>query len=233
MAKQKDQNQESGFEIIEESLTKSEQFIERNKKILSWIITGILGIALLYMAVKKYYFVPLEEEAQSQIFMAVRYFEKDSFKLALDGDGNYLGFNDIIDEYSWTKAGNLAKYYAGISYLKLGNYEEAISLLNDFESDDIMISVMALGAIGDAYAELGENQEAASYYEKAADYKENEFTTPMFLFKAGLMNELMGNNDKALELYETIKKEYPRSTESRTIKKYISRVKVKLGKDKI
>jgi TolA-binding protein len=233
MSKHNNQNHEDGFEVLEESLTKSEQFIERNKKILSWAITAILGVALIYMAVKKYYVKPMEDEAQAQMFMAVRYFEKDSFKLALNGDGNYLGLNDIIDEYGWTKAGNLAKYYAGISHLKLGDYEDAIDLLEDFDSDDIMISAMALGAIGDAYAEMGKNEDAASYYEKAAAYKENEFTTPMFLFKAGLMNEVLNNNEKALELYEKIEKEYPRSTEARTIKKYIARVKVKLGKDKI
>ena len=233
MSKDKKVHHEDGFEAIEETLTRSELFIERNKKILSWVIAGILGVALIFMAVKKYYIAPKEAEAQAQSFMAVRYFEKDSFKLALNGDGNYLGLYDIIDEYGWTKAGNLAKYYAGIAELRLGNYEKAIDLLKDFDADDLMIKPMALGAIGDAYADLGKNDEAASYYEKAANSSENEFTTPLFLFKAGLMYEILKDNDKALELYQKIQREYPHSTEARTIKKYIARVKDKLGKDKI
>lgn len=233
MSKKEKLKHEDSFETIEETLTKSEQFIERNKKVLSWVITIVLGVALIFMALKKYYWQPLEKEAQSQMFMAVRYFEKDSFKLALNGDGNYMGFYDIIDEYGSTKAGNLAHYYAGISNLKLGNYEKAIDLLKDFDSDDLMVSSMALGAIGDAYANMGKNEDAAKYYEKAATEHKNEFTTPTFLLKAGLMNELLGDNEKALNLYQTIKKEYPHSAEHRIIKKYIARVKVKLGKDKI
>ena len=227
----KEKNQEGkSFESIEETLSKSELFIERNQKLLTNIVLGILIVVAAYMAWKKYYYKPHAMEAQSQMFMAVDYFEKDSFNLALNGDGNYLGFYDIIDEYGSTPAGNLAHYYAGIANLHLGNYEEALDQLKSFSSDDLMISSMTLGAIGDVYAEMGDNDNAINYYQKAANNHPNDFITPIFLFKAGLLNEIIGNYNNALDAFETIQKEYPRSNESRDIKKYITRVKLLMNK---
>jgi tetratricopeptide (TPR) repeat protein len=225
----KQQEEEKGFETIEETLSRTEQFIEKNQKILSYIVIGILVVVAGYMGVKKYYILPHRVEAQSQMFGAVNYFERDSFNLALNGDGSFLGFNDIIDEYGNTPAGNLAHYYAGISNLRLGNFDEAISQLQSFSSDDLIISTMALGAIGDAYSELNDNEEAVSYYVKAVENNPNDFTTPIFLFKAGLMYEILGDWENALKYYKRIETEYPKSKEARDIQKYITRARIKLG----
>ncbi len=229
MSKKGNEPEGKSFETIEETLSKSELFIQKNQKILTNIVLGILVVVAGYMAWKKYYYKPHAMEAQSQMFMAINYFEKDSFNLALNGDGNYLGFYDIIDDYSHTPAGNLAKYYAGIANLHLGNYQEALDLLKSFSSDDLMVSSMALGAIGDVYAEMGDNDKAVSYYQKAAESHPNDFTTPIFLFKSGLLNQIIGNYDDALKAFEKIQKDYPRSNESRDVKKYITRIKILMG----
>jgi len=212
---------------IEVALTKSEQFIEDNQKTLSFIAIGIIVIISLYMSFQKFYIEPKEEDAKSSMFVAEQYFQKDSFNLALNGDGNYFGFLDIIDSYKMTKASNLSKYYAGICYLQLGDYEDAISYLSKFSSKDIIISAIANGAIGDAYSELKDYNKAISYYEKATKTP-NNFSTPIYLNKAAQLYEEIGNYKKALSLYEIIKKEYSKSQEGRNIEKYIARVKMEL-----
>jgi len=146
-------------------------------------------------------------------------------KLALNGDGSYPGFLQIIDDYGMTKSAKLAHYYAGIIYLNQGSYEEAIDHLEKFNTKDVMLAPMAKGAIGDAYMELGKKEEAAAQYVKAAETYNNEFTTPVFLQKAAWAYEDAGNKEKALEIYNKIKTEYPRSAESRDIEKYITRLK--------
>jgi tetratricopeptide (TPR) repeat protein len=160
------------------------------------------------------------------MFMAERYLEMDSLNLALKGDGNYLGFLDIADNYKMTKAGNLAAYSAGICYLYLGNYNEAIKYLDKYKKKDQVIASIAIGATGDAYVELGDLEKGASKYEEAADYAENSFNTPVYLMKAANIYELQKKYDKALSLYERIQDKYPESTEGSTIDKYIARVKV-------
>ena len=149
---------------VAEVYSKTERYIEENQKSLSVIVGAIVVIVGLYFGYQKLYIGPLEEEAQSQMYVAERYFEKDSLNLAINGDGNYLGFLDIIDEYGATQSGNLAHYYLGICYLKVGQYEDAIEYLSSFDSDDIMVSSIATGASGDAYMELGEIQDAVTYY---------------------------------------------------------------------
>jgi tetratricopeptide (TPR) repeat protein len=167
----------------------------------------------------------MEKEAKAQMFVAEQYFERDSFNLALYGDGGELGFIDIIDEYSVTQTANLASYYAGISFLHIGEYESAIEHLKGFESDDQIISQMALGAIGDAYSELEEYDKSFSFYMKAAEGKINEFTSPIYLMKAALIQEHLENFNKAIDIYERVKKEHPKSSEARHIDKYITRAK--------
>lgn len=203
--------------------SKTESFIENNKKVLSMVLGGIVVVIGLYFAYTQIYLGPKEIEAQSSIFMAEKYFEKDSLDKAINGDGVNYGFIDIIDEYSGTKTANLAHYYLGISYLRTGAYEDAIEQLKAFSSDDIMISSIAIGAIGDAYMELGNVDDAISYYEKAAKNNENELTTPMYLFKAGLAYEEKGDYAKAFDKYTTIKKGFSDSSEGRTIEKYLAR----------
>jgi tetratricopeptide (TPR) repeat protein len=148
----------------------------------------------------------------------------------LNGDGNYLGFLGIIDKYGVTKSANLSQYYAGVCYLKKGDFNKAIEHLENFDSDDEFVGPMATMAIGDAYMELNQAEKAAGYYEKAADQRKNEFTTPVCLMKAGWAYEDLGKFEQALKVYKRIKDEYPRSTEARDIPKYISKMEGLLKK---
>ncbi len=208
---------------IAETLGKTEQFIEDNKKSLSLIVGAIVLIVGGYIGYTKYIMQPKEESAAEQMYVAERYFEQDSLDLALNGDGNYPGFLAIMDDYSGTKAANLSHYYAGMIYLNKGQFEEAISHLKDYDGDDLMTGTLATGAIGDAYMELGNTDEAISYYKKAASNNANAFTTPMFLMKQGQATEIKGDYKKAGELYQRVKTDYPESAEARDIERYIGK----------
>jgi len=229
MTKKKHEQAPDAIESVEEALSKSEQFIEDNQNIITWVVIAIIAVVGIYMGYKKYVFEPKEENAQSQMFVAAQYFERDSFNLALNGDVNYPGFLAIIDDYSGTKAANLSKYYAGISYLHLGSYEEAINYLKDFKSDDEMLKPIATGAIGDAYMELGNKEKAAKYYVKAGELSKNNFTSPIYLMKAGQAYEMLNNYKEALALYKQIKENYSTTAEGRVIDKYIARAEKKLN----
>jgi len=224
MAKKLDKTEER-IVAVEEAFSKTEQFIEKHQKTIMIVVGVIIVVVLGYLGFKRLYIAPREKDAQSQMFMAEKYFEQDSLNKALHGDGNYLGFLDIIDQYSMTKSANLSHYYAGICYLKKGEFQNALDQLNHFSSGDEVVGPMALGATADAYMELGQTEKAASLYLKAADKRKNELTTPMLLMKAGMAYEIAGNNDKALEAYTRIKEEYLRSNEGREIEKYIARIK--------
>ncbi|MDC9721595.1 MAG: tetratricopeptide repeat protein, partial [Urechidicola sp.] len=147
------------------------------------------------------------------------------YLLGLDGTDGKFGFIDIAEQYSGTDAGNMANYYAGISYLKMKNYTEAISYLEKFSSDDEALGPIAKGAIGDAFADLNQQEEALDYYEQAANLRANDFTTPLFLFKAGNTALELGKSDKALGMFEKIQKLYPNSEEAKNIDIYISKAK--------
>ncbi len=205
-----------------ETLQKIEIFYKENGSIINGLLFGVIIIVGGIWAYYNLYLAPMEEEGQAQIFRAQQYFEQDSFNLALNGDGSYLGFIDIADEYGAVKAGNLANYYAGISYLNLGNYESAIEYLKEFDSDDIVISTLALSGIGDAYMEMDDIDKAQKYYEKAVDHIDNNLLSPMIMKKLALTLELKKNYKDAAETYRKIKKEYPNSTEAKEADKYIA-----------
>jgi len=224
--KKKIQKTEKQVESFEEALTRTEQFIEDNQKILTIIVGVIVVIVIGYTFFKKMVVLPKYKEALSQMYIAEDYFEKDSFNLALNGDGNNLGFVDIIDQYKITKAANLAKYYAGISYLRIGQYKEAIDYLTRFHSRDLMISVVALGATGDAWMQLGDKEKALEYYLKASKKTKADFITPVYLIKAGKVLENLKRYDEALKVYNEIKDNYPESEEARNIDKFITRVQL-------
>ncbi|MFC2086352.1 tol-pal system YbgF family protein [Bacteroidota bacterium] len=219
---------EQPVEIVENVLSRTEQYIEDNQKSLLIIVAVIAIIVGGYLGFEKFYVAPMENEAKALMFTAEQYFEIDSFNLALYGDGAELGFIDIIEEYGITNTANLAHYYAGISLLHLGEYENAIEYLKMFDSDDQMVGPLALSAIGDAYRELEDYDEALSFYLKAASKPENQLLTPVFLFKSGEVYEKVGKYEKAIEMYERIKKEFKRSNESRDIQKYITRAQIEL-----
>jgi tetratricopeptide (TPR) repeat protein len=225
MAKNKKDINPSTISSVEETLTRTEQYLEENYKIL---LIGLAAIVLLVGMgwLGKLYLNKRNNEAQSQMFQAEKYLEIDSLKLALNGDGNYLGFLDIAKDYKFTNSGNLAKYSAGICYLHLGNYNEAIDFLNKYSKKDKVIGSLAIGATGDAYVELGNLEKGVSKYIEAADFAKNSFNTPLFLMKAGEIYESTGKYREALKLYERIENQYPESTEGTTIEKYIARVKL-------
>ena len=222
--KTKDANPQT-LKNVEQTLTKTEQFLEENYKPL---LTG-LGVIVTLVAIfwlGRIFLSKRNEEAQSQIYQAERYLEMDSLNLALYGDGNYLGFLDIAKEYKFTKAGNLARYGAGICFLHLGQYPDAIDFLEKYSKKDKVLGSLAIGATGDAYVELGDPDKGVEKYIEAADYAGNSFNTPLFLMKAAEIYELNGQYSEALKIYERIQKEYPESTEGISIEKYIARVKL-------
>lgn len=225
MTKNKKDDNPQTISNVEETLTKTEHFLEKNYKSLLIglgvivVLVGIIWLGKLYLGKKN-------EEAQSQMYQAEKYFEKDSIKLALNGDGNYLGFLDINKDYKLTTAGNLASYYAGVCYLKLGNYQDAITYLEKYSKKDKVIGSIAIGATGDAYVELGDLDKGIEKYIEAADYAENSFNTPLYLMKAGELYEMNGKFAEALKTYERIQTKYPESTEGSSIDKYIARVKL-------
>ena len=215
---------EDQFAQIEETLTRTEQFIEENQKSLMTIVGAIVGIVALFIVYQNFYIAPMEEEAQAEMYMAELYFQKDSFNLALNGDGQYLGFLDVADDYSSTNVGQLANYYAGLCYLNTADFDNAIEYLGDFSSDDIVLSSLALGCMGDAYMELGDVDAALDAYASAVSNSSNDFTAPRYMMKQALIHDANGDSDKALNLYKSIKNEYKTSREANGIEKYIAKV---------
>lgn len=228
MSKKKEQEGEVLLDVGQ-SLTRIEKYFEENRKSITVIVVGLFVIVGGYFAYLKLYQEPRESEAQEEIFFAQRYFEQDSLRLALQGDGQNLGFIDIADEYSGTKAGNLANYYSGISYLNLGEYQEAISYLDNFDSDDPIMSVIAKGSIGDAFMELGQEKEALEYYSEAVEGEENNLVVPFYLKKAALVAEEQGDFKRAIGFYNRIKKEFKDSGEAVDIDKYIAHAETKMN----
>lgn len=225
MAKNKKDENPQTISNVEQTLTRTEHFLEENYKTLLiglGVIVALVGIVWL----GKLYLNKRNDEAQSQIYQAEKYLEMDSLDLALNGDGNYLGFLDIAKDYKFTNTGNLARYSAGICYLHLGEYQQAIDFLNKYSKKDKVLGSLAIGATGDAYVELGDVDKGVAKYVEAADFAKNSFNTPLFLMKAGEIYELNGKYSEALKVYERIENEYPLSTEGTTIEKHIARVKL-------
>lgn len=214
-----------GIENVEQTLTKTEQFLEQNYKPLLYALIGIVVVVGIFWLLKMYT-GKKNDEAQSQMFMAEQYFSQDSLKLALNGDGNNLGFIDISDQYKMTKSGKLANFYAGACLVHLGQFEEAIDYLKKYTLKDELLAPEARGLIGDANVEMGNTDEGIKYYLEAADMADNSFHTPIYLMKAGMIYESTGKFAEALKLYEKIQDKYSESTEGRSIDKYIARVKM-------
>lgn len=224
MTTTKGKGDDKGPVEVEELVTRSELFIEQNSK---KIIFGIIAVAVLVAAILGYkygYATPQQKKAEAAMFRAELYFDRDSFALALNGDGlNVQGFNAIIDQYGSTDAGNLAKAYAGICYFKLGDNESALDMLKSFSASDKMLSPTIVGLIGDCYVNMGNTEEGISYFEKAASQADNDIISPVYLKKAGVAYESLKQYDKAVKAYTTIKEKYFASVEASDIDKYIAR----------
>ncbi len=201
------QQEQDELQNVEQALSKTEQFIENNRKNL---VVGLCVVAVVAAAIVLFfnsYVAPKNVEAGDKMAAAVRYFERDSFALALNGDGINEGFIEIMDNYGVTEQSNLAAFYAGVCEYKLGNYDEAISYLNKFSAASVNMEPAAITLVGDCYVAKGDAQAAVKYFEKAGAI-ENKLTAPRALNKAGIAYESMGEWAKAEKCYQTIKDVY-------------------------
>jgi len=227
MAKKIDKTEEN-ITAVEVALSRSELFIEKNQNTIIIVVGVLVVLVLAFFGVRRFYIEPREEEAQSLIYKAEQYFAKDSLNLALNGDGVYPGFLEIIDDYNWTKTSRLANYYAGIIFLEKGEYEEAIPHLRRFKGNDFLVRSMAYAALGDAHLQLDHPEKAIRYYLKAASRNVNDFTTPVFLMKAAQTYEYLGKWEKAIGIYERIQKEHFQTQEGRDAEKHIAHAQAKM-----
>ena len=222
------------FNTLDTTASKTEEFVSKYQNVILGGI-GVIVLAVLgYMAYDKFMVQPKQLEASNELSQSQIYFdmaleantaqERDSlYLLAIDGANGKFGFKDIAEEYSSTKAGDLANYYAGISYLNAGKYQEAISYLEAFSTDDEVIGTLAVGAIGDAFLQLEQKEDALEYFIKAANRRDNEYTTPKYLFKAALTAIELDKVDQAIEYLEKIENEYPESEQATKLVPYLGK----------
>ncbi len=213
------------FNTLDETASKTEEWVAKNQKIIYGVVIAAAAVAVGYMSYNKFIAEPKEMDAADQMFIAQQNFQKatdgtksDSlYTLSLNGSEGKYGFVKIADEYSGTKAANLANYYAGVAYLNTGKFDQAIDYLGKFKSDDKILSALAIGAIGDAHSQKGQQKEALEFYIKAAESNKNDFTTPRFTLKAGKLALELGNKADALKYFTDIKENYEATPEAQGI----------------
>jgi tetratricopeptide (TPR) repeat protein len=224
----KDSATAKAFDTLDQSASKAEDFVAKNQKYILGFLTLVAVATVSYLMYQKFIAEPKQEEAANELFVAQQNFQKavddatgtksDSlFNLVLKGSEGKFGVIKIAEEYSGTDAGNLANYYAGIAYLNTKKYAEAIASLEKFSSDDVMLSTLAKGAIGDAYAQQNKQKEALDFYIKAADANKNDFTRPRYLLKAGKTALALGNKADALKYFTDIKDNFDATPEAQQI----------------
>jgi tetratricopeptide (TPR) repeat protein len=241
---EKQQNIEEGsttaevFNTLDETASKTEDFVAKNQKYI-FIIIGLVALIVLgSLGYKEFIAQPKQTAAMNDMFQAQKYFdeavngtEKDSlYNLALNGGEGKFGMLDIIEEYSGTPSANLASYYAGTAYLRLKDYKNAVEHLSNFKSDDEILAPLAKGNVGDAFVQLNQPEDALGFYEEAAKMRDNEYTTPMYLFKAGAIALDLGQADKALGYFKRIKDDYSNSTEASKVEVFIGKAQVLANK---
>ena len=222
---EKDSTTAGVFNSLDQTASKTEEFVAKNQKAIFGIVAAIALVTVSYVLFQKFVAEPKEENAASEMFLAQQNFQKategtksDSlYNLALKGAEGKFGFIDIASKYEGTDAGNLANYYAGMAYLNTGKYDQAISYLEKFKSEDMVLSTLAIGAIGDAHAQKNQPKEALDFYVKAAENNKNEFTTPRFLLKAGQTALGLNNKADALKYFTEIKEKYEATPEAANI----------------
>jgi tetratricopeptide (TPR) repeat protein len=215
-------------EIVEKDpLLQLQGFWKKNQKFILMAALAIVVIVGGYFGYTQYILQPKEEKAAEAIYAAQQYFAKDSSKLVLDGDGTNKGVLYIIKNYGGTKTANLAYFYAGVSYLKLGDFNKAVEYLKDFSTDAKQVQMTAYGALADAYAELNKKDDAISYYTKAAStFEADEASSAEYLFRAALLSETIGKTKEAVELYKQLKAKFPKTDRGFQADKYIYRLSV-------
>lgn len=210
---------------IGEAYNTAENFLDQNKQSIGIALAAIVIVVLGAFYYFNMYLPPLKKSASEDVYAAQKAFAADSFELAMNGSAEFMGFEEIIDNYGSTEIGNTSKYYMGISLMHTRSYEDAIDYLNSYSANDHITRALKEGAIGDCLSQLGEFEDAISAYKKAANAYKNEFSTPIYLKKAGITAEKINDYESAVEFYETINKEYSNTTEARDIDKYLAHAK--------
>ena len=232
MAKRKDKKENLPVDtelMLEESVNKLETWYYKNQKLVTACIFGVVLVVGGYFAHRFLYQEPRERMAQEEMFFAQNFFEMGELEWALNGHGIHFGFIDIIDNFRRTRAANLAHYYAGVIHLRQGDLESALYHLKRFRSNDLILTPMVRGLIGDVYAEMGNYSEALRHYERAVTSHVNEMVTPMFLMRAGALAHVQGDYQRALRHFERIRSEFVRSPEARDIDKHIALIQARIN----
>jgi len=199
---------------------------EKNKKVINGVLTAVLLIAAAIFAYFRLYLAPRETKASSKVFFAQQYFAADSLQRALQGDGQHPGFIKIIKDYSGTKTANLCHYYAGVSYLRQGDFKNAIKQLEDFDGKGTMLATAGAGALANAYMESGDTKKAIDGFQKATSVKEDIVQTPLYLLSLGQAYEIAKQPEDAKKAYLRIRDEYPTSVQARDIDRDLARLGV-------
>ncbi len=226
------------FNTLDETASRTEDFVAKNQKYIFIIIGAVAALVLGYLGYNEFVSKPAQEKAMNDMFHAQKHFDEavsgvasDSlYTLSLEGSGGKFGMLDIIKEYKGTPAANLANYYAGLAYLNLKDYKNAVTYLDAFTIEDEIHAAKAKGLIGDAFMQLNQKEEALDYYKKAAQMRTNDYTTPIYLQKAGITALDLGKASEALGLFKSIKENYPESTEATTVDVFIGKAQAMSNK---
>ena len=224
------------FNTLDESASKTEEWVIKNQNFIYGIVGVVAVVILAYMGYNKFIAEPNAKDAMNEMSKAQSYFDeainatdKDSLlTLSLEGGEGKYGMLDIIEEYGSTPAGNLANYYAGMAYLNMSKYDEAIKHLSNFSSDDLMLSAISKGGIGDAFVQLNQSKDGLEYYEKAIKVNANDYTTPLYLKKAAIVAMDLGENQKAFDYLNRVKTEFSKSNEAKDIDVLIGKASASL-----
>ena len=227
---QKEEKGEQIVEGVEVALANTGNYFEKHKSLIIGVVVAIVVIVVGYFGYKYLYLAPKEKTAAAEMFYAQRYFELDSLEVALNGDGQHAGMLEIADSYGATKSGKLANYYAGLAYLHLGNFEEAVHYIKKFNTKDPVLFVLSNQALGDAYLEMDQAEKAVAAYAKAASKYACDALTPGVMMRQAMVQESLQQYEKALQTYQQIRRRFPMSREAAEIDRYIARMNAKLGK---
>lgn len=218
------------FKSLDDGSSKTQVWVEKNQNKILTIVGLVVIVLASYYAYTNFVIEPNEINAANEIYFSQQKYEEaltsenDSiFDIALNGENDNLGFIELADRFSGTKAGNLANYYMGMIYLKKNDYQNAIKYLSNFKSNDIMLSSISVGSIGDAFSELNQYEEAYEFYTKAHEVSENNYTTPIYLFKSAIVALELGKFSSAFDNFTKIKFEYSESLQAKNIDVYISK----------